>query len=76
MRKNIKTLFRGLWRTVCGTTVAIGIGSAGYGYTLVPAAGGYEGVLVAIGSSALLMLSLFLMWSVGGGVHPIRKEGR
>lgn len=73
--RNIRILFRGLWRTLCGAFVATGAGAAGYGYTLIPDGGGYESILVAIGATALLVLSLFLMWGMGGGVRPLRKEG-
>ena len=76
IREALRTLFRGMWRTLCGAFVAASACAAGYGYTLIPAGGGYEGILVAIGATALLGMSLFLMWSLGGGVRPIRiKEG-
>ena len=76
VRENLRTLFRGMWRALCGAFVAASAGAAAYGYTLIPAGGGYEGALVAIGATALLVLSLFLMWGLGGGVRPVRvKEG-
>lgn len=76
VRENLRTLFRGMWRALCGAFVAASAGAAAYGYTLIPAGGGYEGTLVAIGATALMGLSLFLMWGLGGGVRPVRvKEG-
>ena len=74
--KNLRILFRGMWRTMCGAFVAASSGAAAYGYTLIPAGSGYEDAMVAIGATALLGLSLFLMWGLGGGVRPVRvKEG-
>ena len=75
--KNIKILFRGLWRALCGSFVVGGVAGAGYGFTLARAiGGGSESVFVAFGSTALLALSLFLMWSMGGGCRPAQKDVR
>ena len=76
--KNIRILFRGLWRTLCGAFVAAGAGTAGYGYTLIPDDGGLEAGLVVIGATALLFVSLYLMWCMGGGCRRIVsvEEGR
>ena len=75
MRKNIKILFRGLWRTLCGTGVTSGLIASGINFSRVCAEDGYTAV-VRFGVAVLAMiLSLILMWFMGSGrKHP--KEER
>ena len=69
--KNVKALFRGLWRTLCGAFVAAGVGAACYGYTLIPTVDGYEAVIRFLIATIMLGLSLHLMWCMGGGRRRI-----
>ena len=66
-------LLRGLWRSVSGAFVFGAVGCSALGFALagtVERPG--EAVCLAVGSSALLILSVLLMHGIGSG----RKEER
>ena len=65
--RNIKILFRGMWRTLHGAGLAAAICQSVYTLTLVRAADGYDAVLFFLLASAMLLMCFRLMWCMGGG---------
>lgn len=66
-------LLRGLWRSLSGAFVFGGIVCALHGYALAEAVGRLtDCICLAYGSSALVILCLYLMWSIGAN----EKEDR
>lgn len=64
-------LLRGLWRSVSGTFVFGAVGCSALGFALARTAERPgEDICLAVGSSALLILSVLLMHGIGSG----RKE--
>ena len=67
MKKAIKTLFRGLWRTLFGAALACGIAVSGYGYAMIPTESGYGAVAIFLACTVGMASSLMLMWALGHG---------
>ena len=66
-------LLRGLWRSVSGAFVFGAVGCSALGFALARTAERPgEDICLAVGSSALLILSVLLMHGLGSG----RKEDR
>ena len=76
--KNVRIMFRGLWRTLCGAFVAGGIAASTYAYTLIPAVDGWEAVSRFLVATSMALLSLSLVWWMGGGHRRVItvEEGR
>ena len=64
---NLRTLFRGFRRMLCGAAIAA-IGGFGVSIcTWVPGASGYLAVLYFLASMGLLAVTGYLLWLIGGG---------
>ena len=61
----VATLFRGLWRTLCGAAITAGIVSSYLGYTMIPNESGYLAVASFACCSVVLTVSLVLMYIMG-----------
>lgn len=67
VRENVRTLFQGFRRVLCGAAIAALIAVAADGFTKVPGESGYMAVLYFASSVAFLALALRSMWVIGGG---------
>lgn len=70
---HVKILVRGFGRVVYGTAVAGLFGLAVYGFTAIPAEGGYVAVCDFIASMATLLIALNGMYACGA---RRKKNGR
>lgn len=70
---HVKILVRGFGRVVYGTAVAGLLGLAVYGFTAIPAEGGYVAVCDFIGSMATLIIALNGVYACGA---RRKKNGR
>ena len=61
-----KTLLRGLAKSLYGSAVVGLIGLAIYGFTSIPAEGGYTAVCDFIGAAVSLAVALSAMYAFGG----------
>ena len=67
-----KIMLRGIVKVVYGAVVVGMICAAVYGFTVIPAEGGYAAVLDFTTAAAILIAALVAVYSAGGGK---RKKG-
>ena len=72
MKKFIKTMGRGIFKSICGAALSSGVYFAVVGFTTIPSMDGYLAVGRFAASALLLASALVLMWFFG---HK-REEGR
>ena len=67
VRNNLRAMFRGALRVMCGATIAGLIGVSAYCFANVPSNGGYMAVMTFLSGAVFLAASLWSMWAIGGG---------
>lgn len=65
--ENVKAVFRGFRRMLCGTAVAATGGASGIIFTWISDASGYLAVLNFLAAVGLLAVTVYFLWLLGGG---------